>query len=224
MQTHHAVVFPISLGMVKVFLIKGSHSVLVDTGTPGQTQKILEAISGHGVNPKQLALIVITHAHSDHIGSLAELKAQTGAKVAVHQAEADVLTGKTKQELVPASLFARLFHSFAAKQQAAPCTPDIVLTDELRLDQFGVEGKIVPTPGHTSGSVSVLMDHGEAMVGDLFMGGFVRSQTPHFPFFASDLSQVRTSLMTVLATNPRILHTAHGGPFDPDTVRRRLLL
>jgi hydroxyacylglutathione hydrolase len=45
--------------------------------------------------------------------------------------------------------------------------PEILVDEEMDLLEFGVNGRIVHTPGHTSGSISLLLDSGEAFVGDL---------------------------------------------------------
>jgi hydroxyacylglutathione hydrolase len=225
MKNLHAVVFPISLGMVKVFLIKGARSILVDTGIPGKAQAILEGMAGHGVTPDKLDLIVLTHAHPDHIGSLAALKEYTTAKIVVHRAEADVLAGRAQPELRPNSLFGRVFTLVAKEKPLQPgIAPDILIDQEFDLNPFGIQGKILHTPGHTSGSLSIVLDHGEIVVGDLVMGGMIRPLTPHYPMFATDVTKVRHSLNMLLAAYPRIIHASHGGPFDPDTIRRRLRL
>jgi glyoxylase-like metal-dependent hydrolase (beta-lactamase superfamily II) len=43
----------------------------------------------------------------------------------------------------------------------------------LGLSAFGIEGTVIPTPGHTEGSISVILPRGEAIAGDLLMGGFL---------------------------------------------------
>ncbi|MCY0941425.1 MBL fold metallo-hydrolase [Streptomyces antarcticus] len=72
---------------VNAYLLLGRRPVLVDAGTPGSGQRIHERIAGHGVDPSDLALIVITHGHIDHFGSAAELHRLTGAPVAGHVAD-----------------------------------------------------------------------------------------------------------------------------------------
>ena len=44
--------------------------------------------------------------------------------------------------------------------------PDIIIEDEFDLSGFGVKGKVIPTPGHTDGSVSIFLDSGKCICGD----------------------------------------------------------
>jgi glyoxylase-like metal-dependent hydrolase (beta-lactamase superfamily II) len=81
---------PLRLGFVKVFLIRGTGKhVLVDSGTAGSSTKVIALLERVGVSPRDIGLIVVTHAHPDHTGSLADIAEATGAKVAVHRLEAE---------------------------------------------------------------------------------------------------------------------------------------
>ena len=68
--------------------------LLVDTGLPGSAKRILGFIEGLGRQPRDLRDIVLTHCDIDHVGSVAELKARTGARVAIHELDAEVLSGE----------------------------------------------------------------------------------------------------------------------------------
>ncbi|MBU0515545.1 MAG: MBL fold metallo-hydrolase [Proteobacteria bacterium] len=84
-------VLTLSLGTTKAFALKGDRVVLVDAGNPGDEGRILKRLGAAGIEPDQLSLILITHGHVDHFGAAAALKEATGAPVAVHPADADVL-------------------------------------------------------------------------------------------------------------------------------------
>jgi len=74
---------------------------------------------------------------------------------------------------------------------------------------------VVHTPGHTPGSVSVLLDSGEAIVGDLVMGqmmGMLHKPGP--PIVAWDLERNRESVCKLQALSPRVVYVGHGGPFE----------
>ena len=105
------------------------------------------------------------------------------------------------QATKPTCLTARLLHWFVDDRFPA-VRPDILLPDEMALQAFGVDGKVVFTPGHTAGSISVLLSTGEAIVGDLLMGGWLggmfRSGQPGYPYYADDLGQIRTSVKRLL--------------------------
>lgn len=210
---------PISLGMVKVFLLKGERSILVDTGNPGSERKILDALAAHGVAPQEISLVLITHSHLDHFGSLPALKNIINAPVAIQADDAAALRDGVNQELHPTSLLGEIFLKIIPQSKKFPgVEPDIIIEQKLDLDEFGVQGTAVSTPGHTSGSTSIFLESGEVLIGDLIMGGIFRPKTPHYPWFASDVNQVKHSLRTILQRQPTIVHTSHGGPFSPDTL------
>ena len=212
---------PIPLGMVKAFLIQGDQAILVDTGArPGDADRILAAMAERGLEPKDLALIVITHAHSDHCGALSVLHHRTGAQVTIQEAGAEVLRLGISAEIRPNSPLGRLFGLLARNGPSYEGTdPDTVFGEELDLYPFGLRGRVLHTPGHTPCSASVLLPGGDALVGDLVMG-LPRPRVPKLPHFATNPSQVRESIEELLGLGIQTFYTAHGGPFKAETVRR----
>jgi glyoxylase-like metal-dependent hydrolase (beta-lactamase superfamily II) len=100
---------------------------------------------------------------------------------------------------------------------------DIVLGDEeLSLAKYGIPGKIIHTPGHSMGSVSVLLETGDAFVGDLAMNGFPLRLSPGLPIFADDLRKVKESLKLLLDMGARTIYPAHGKPFSVEILRNIL--
>ena len=214
-------VIPISLGAVNAFLLKGERSVLVDTGYPRNAAKILNGLSANGVNPEDVSLIIITHSHHDHSGSVLELRERTGAKVAVHRLDAEALRLGVDTDLRPYGIkgrFARMFSS--EKRKAEGIEADIIIEDEMNLEEFGIKGKVISTPGHTSGSISIILDSGEAIVSDLIMGKFVIRGSPAYPFYASDISELRKSIRKIMVLGPKKVYASHGGPFYPEDILR----
>lgn len=215
-------IISISLGMVKVFLIKGEQPILIDAGNPGSGKKILKKIEEHGIAPEEIKLIIMTHAHSDHFGGLHFLTETLDAKVAIHQQEAENLTNGDDTEVKPVGIKGHLAKMLIPNiPNLKGVSPDIVIQEEMSLEAFGVNGKVIHTPGHTPGSVSVILDSGEAIVGDLIMGGFIRSDTPDFAIFAFDTDQIKESVKKVLSYEPKTVYVSHGGPFSAKEVAEK---
>ncbi len=213
-------VIPIPLGLVNAFLIQGEQPILVDAGLPGQEQKILNALSTHGIPPQDLSLIVITHGHTDHFGSLAALKQHCSARVAIHRADADALRQGRNTELFPAGPLGHFFRLFASERTTLPgVEPDILIEEGLDLlQEFGVNGKVLSTPGHTSGSVSIWLNTNEVIIGDMIFGGFLRRKRPNYPWFIANMAQLRASIQRILSQQPTTMYASHGGPFDPKII------
>ncbi len=89
-------------------------------------------------------------------------------------------------------ILARLFAYLPFLSQAA----DLDAADGMRLDDFGIAGSVLHTPGHTPDSISVILDSGDAVIGDVMMGGYaggaIRPTTPNFHYFADDLAAAMT--------------------------------
>jgi hydroxyacylglutathione hydrolase len=101
---------------------------------------------------------------------------------------------------------------------------DFPATDGQRLNDFGVSATLLHTPGHTRGSISIVMDDGDAIVGDVLMGGYIggafRPGKPNFHYFAEDPALAMRSLDRVLAVTRGKLHVGHGGPLAHADVTR----
>lgn len=213
-------VLHISLGMVNSYLLKGNKCVLVDAGYPGCAEKILSFMEKHNINPTDLSLILITHGHSDHFGSIDKLKDITGAKVAIHKLDADSIRCGKNPPLHARDLKGKLFAN-AIKADVPGFQgfePDILIDSELSLTEFGVDAKVIHTPGHTNGSISVAVSSGELIIGDLISGSFIRKNKPEYSSYSDDFQQMKNSMWAVMQLSPRILYVGHGGPFLPDQI------
>ena len=92
--------------------------------------------------------------------------------------------------------------------------------DELSLADYGIAGRIVYTPGHTAGSISVLLDSGEAIVGDMAMNSLPMRLSPGLAVFADNLPQLIASWRMLLSRDVQTIYPSHGGPFSPEVMRR----
>lgn len=210
--------------MVNAFVIHGERAVIVDTGLPGYEGSILDFMDRFGVPVSDVSLILITHGHHDHYGSVAALKAKTGAPVAIHREDAEALRTGINPKLVPIGLKGRIMAAMAGLMkvpQIKGMEPDILIDGQTDLAPYGLAGKIVPTPGHTRGSISVMLDGGCALVGDLIFGGFIRKRSPGFPYFGYDRQEIYKSIQKILDLDPKIIYAGHGGHFTVPSVQRK---
>jgi len=219
-----AEIIQIQLSISNTYLVKGRRSILVDTGSPNEADKILAAVTHAGVDIKDLSLILHSHGHIDHAGSSAELKRRLGIPTAIHKADAFMLRTGGNGIVKPRNLEARLVKALVVKSYEG-FEPDIVLEEDMTLTDFGVDGKVILTPGHTAGSLSIIFENSEAIIGDVMMGGYLGGSIfgalPNYHYFADDLNQIRSSIKTIIDLKPLKLYVGHGGPLAPQAVVER---
>lgn len=92
-------------------VIYGKELFVIDTGTSGNANKILDYVKKIGYQPSDISTIILTHYHMDHAGSAKDLKDLTNAKVAASVEDADFVAGK-KPYPKPKSLLLRAASSF----------------------------------------------------------------------------------------------------------------
>jgi glyoxylase-like metal-dependent hydrolase (beta-lactamase superfamily II) len=221
-QLKSSQIIPVKLGMVNAYIVKQDGVVLIDTGTPGSEGVILRTLMAAGIEQQEVRLILVTHGHGDHAGSASRLQEMTGAPVAVHENDAGMLRTGTQGRLIPTGLIGRIAPIFLGsvnKTTFPAVNPAIVIKGPMDLAPYGVVGTVIPTPGHTLGSVSVVLGNGDVFSGDLIFPQ-IPSGKPGLPFWADNPADVCRSVRTLLAENPKIFHIGHGGPFPAELVRQ----
>lgn len=137
--------------------------LIVDPG--GGAEAILDEVNKLGLKIK---LIVITHSHPDHLMALAPVKKALGAPFAIHQAEADSLSG---------GMMAMHSRAFGGSEDAPP-QPEVLLKEGDVIEVGELRFTVLHTPGHSPGGICL---YGEGVVfsGDtLFAGSIGRTDFP----------------------------------------------
>ncbi|GAB4516588.1 MAG: MBL fold metallo-hydrolase [Anaerolineae bacterium] len=219
-------IIKIKLPLSNAYLIKGDQPVLVDTGSPGDIKRLEKALAREGLAFSDLAVILHTHAHGDHAGSTHEIAHTYNIATALHPADNMMArTGRTNP--TPTRLAASIMKPFVNKP-FMPFSPEIALYDGFSLAEYGIPARVIHTPGHTPGSVSVLFQNGQAIVGDVMMGGhmggFFQPTRPRYHYFAEDLNAVHQSIHRLLALNVEEFYVGHGGPLMRKDVLARFSL
>lgn len=217
----------IKLGFDQCYLIGDNDLIMIDAGESNKKKDFLKKLAGLGIKPEQIKLIIITHGHWDHIGSAKDIKELTGAKIAMHENEKEWLE-KSMIILPPGvtlwgKIFFKIMSLFKPLIKVPSTKVDIILgNNSVLLNEYGIDGSIEYTPGHSSGSVSVLLETGEAFVGDLLMNRIPLRMTPGLPIFAEDLSELKQSLELLLEKGVRKIYPAHGKLFNADIIHKEL--
>lgn len=220
-------IHPIALGYDRCYVIQDEGVIMIDGGIPYKANDFVKGIERISIKPEDIQVIVITHGHPDHIGSAKEIKEITGAKIVMHRLEKDCLE-KSLVRMPPGvtawgRILLKMRAMFVPEVHIHTTDVDIILGDEgLSLAEYGIPGRVIYTPGHTMGSVSVLLKTGDAFVGDLAMNQFPLRLSPGLPIFAEDLQRVKESWKLLLDEGAETIYPAHGPPFSADIIRKAL--
>lgn len=197
---------------VKVFLIQSLRGyTLIDTGIPFHTRQINRALQTLDIELGDIQTIILTHGHLDHIGCLAYLKSRSGAAVICHRTVGSILEGGGYEKAVPRVFGWKLLNPIVSAllgKGLTPVHPDQILDESLDLGEFGLNGRVLHTPGHSPGSCSIILDCGVCFIGDL-----LRERSPAFfdtGLFYHDRDQILTSLRKVAALGPETIYLSHG--------------
>lgn len=182
--------------------------------------------------PSAIELIVVTHGHIDHIGSLKDIKEYTGGKVATHRLDKKcVERGEWVDSHKPKGVgrWGRMLGKIGIPlitwlyPRTPPTEVDIAIgNDGFSLADYGIAGRVIHTPGHSMGSVSVVLNSGEAFVGDLAMNKFPLRRSPGLPILADDIEKVKESWQRLLRLNVKTVYPGHGLPFPIEIIKKAL--
>ncbi len=217
----------VPLGIDNCYLLQGERSVFIDGGAPGQSGAFIKRLAELDVDPSKITIIILTHAHWDHIGSVRALVELTGAGLAVHARERAIVEQGLKSMPPGATFWGTIFGAVLRAMVPFIKIPSAhvdteIGDDGLSLKPYGVDGKVFHTPGHSPGSVSIVLDTGEAFVGDLAMNGLPLTRRPNLPVFAEDIEVVKKSWRKLMGLGIKTVFPAHGRPF-PASVMENLL-
>lgn len=153
-------VIELKYGNTRTYIVKGNQgALLIDTDWAGTVHNFFKALKQSGESIKTLNYLVITHFHPDHMGIAANLN-ELGIRLIVLEEQRDFLhTSDYFFEKEKNSSFIPLdIHSAIL----LPCSES-----RSFLAQIGIQGEIIYTPGHSDDSISIILDNGIAIVGDL---------------------------------------------------------
>ncbi|HJN17566.1 MAG TPA: MBL fold metallo-hydrolase [Armatimonadota bacterium] len=213
----------LDLPICNCHLIRGEGGyLLVDGGAWFHWPWFIGALRKHSIEPADIRWAVATHCHLDHVGVFARLKELSPeCQIYAHAAEADWL--REGRVVIPPTTWvtghALAWLGWRTKWLLAfrAVTPDIRLHDEARLPAGAPPGRIVPTPGHSSGSISVVLDSGHAFVGDLMAN---RRLTGYgIPIFHDSPPLMFEQWRMLLDAGVHTFHPGHGDAISADLLR-----
>ncbi len=220
-------VFPIPMQLDTIYALKGEGVILIDAGDPGKMKNFLHGLQKACITPQEIQLIVLTHGHWDHVGSAKEIQELSGAKTLLHKNDIGKWVGSPPPEPPGFHPWARfiinVLNIVTSKTSVTNFELNITVDDEdFSLRDFGIPGTIIYTPGHSSGSISVLLENGKAFVGDLATSKFPMRIGPGLPIFGDDLQTIKNSWRKLLALGAKVVYPAHGKPFPAEYMKKAI--
>jgi glyoxylase-like metal-dependent hydrolase (beta-lactamase superfamily II) len=169
------------------FLVVEDELTLIDAGLRGSGPALRRYLDGIGRSPREIARIVCTHGHPDHIGGVREIAAMSGAEVLMHPADGERLRMDVRQALRHLRPWAFVAALTRGPEDAKPLVDGAVLP--------GLGGlEVVHTPGHTPGSVCLYAPaHRLLIVGDVLQVIRGRVSLPSY-VFTEDMALARRSI------------------------------
>ena len=215
------IVQPVKVGYANIYFIKTQDGyILVDAGMIGSENALDEVFSRLNIEPASVSLIITTHGHLDHVGSLAYAKKITGAKLLCHQSLVKYLLDGEVEPAKPRNTIGRILN-YLSGAKVDQVTPDIPIKEVFDLEAYGIAGKIIPTPGHSKASITIILDNGEAIVGDM-----IRDEGKGkigLGMFYEDEQLLIKSLEKVASFQPRIIYLSHGNRIDFKTFQDAMI-
>jgi glyoxylase-like metal-dependent hydrolase (beta-lactamase superfamily II) len=214
---------------VNCYLIEdGDQLTLVDAAMPGFRPQLDEYLKSRGRTVRDIAAVILTHAHADHVGMAESVRTDAGAPVYVHEADAEMArTGKAHPRdgsMIPYLRYPAVYRFLAAGARVGGMkTTKIGELTTFTDGDLDVPGRprILATPGHSPGHVAFhLPDRGVLIAGDALCtyhpltGRHGAQLMPKA--FAHDASQALESLSALEPIQAGTTLFGHGDPWTND--------
>jgi len=205
----------LKLGVVNSFLLDTEDGLLlIDTGYPNNADKLFMAVRETGHDPAHIRHLLLTHCHTDHAGSAAEVQRRTGARTYAHATDATLMRqgiGERPHTTVSPGLIPALVYQFFIKNGATSYQP-VAIDQPLQHGELlplvgGIE--IIHTPGHSAGHIALLLgQEGVLVAADLCAHVLGLG----FSTVNEDLAEARQSILRVADYPFEQAVFGHGNP------------
>lgn len=198
MEKSSIIFFERKFPSANMILIKDQHPILIDTGFGSDAKETEQLIKDAGVSPENLHLIVNTHYHSDHVGGNFHLQQNYGVPIAAHKWEASLINSRDTEACSSEWL----------DQPVEPYRVDRILTDNEEIHTGSRTFKVLHTPGHTLGHISLYEPEEEILIsGDLFH----KSDIGWLNIFREGVSSIQRSIESLERLSTLRIRRAYSG-------------
>lgn len=215
-------------GMSNGFLVVDRAVIAVDSGAELGAEHFTAVLEQNGIAPHDIKLLVVSHAHVDHFVNMDEMRKLTGAPILVHKDGAAVLREAQLPQCFARNAAGERVEAFRVKMTALhgervpylpPMEPDLLMEDDFDLSPYGVDGKIIFTPGHSYTCTSVVLADGQAITGDIIVDDEFTDGVPTIAYYGCHPDRQKAnallfpSCQRLLDAGVQTLYSGYGGPF-----------
>lgn len=198
----------LKFGYANCYLLSGeSGSILIDTCNYKDGPGIMKRIED-----KNVRLILLTHGHFDHVSSAQYLAKRLNVPIAMSEKDMNLLGNGKASVLHGTTALGKVFAFFSQpvlkKATYSIFKPDVLLADGQDLSEYGVKASVVALPGHTKGSVGVLTQEGEIIVGDAMFN----MMRPTGSRIFEDKETMEKSVEKIRNSGVKTIYVGHGKP------------
>jgi glyoxylase-like metal-dependent hydrolase (beta-lactamase superfamily II) len=229
----------IVIELKRCFFIRcASGFLMIDTNMPNTYDRFLSKLKRIGIDLNDIKYLLLTHHHDDHVGFASHILRDTNARLIVHECALPFLhKGQAQNPFIkkgmvrgrflnPWTRYTMAFLSMFVQREWSYLPVEVSDRDFIikgdnpsLLQQIGIKGVILYTPGHTSDSISVVLSDGTAFVGDTAMN-FMRFFGTHYrPIYAEDYNEVFESWRKLIDNGAKVIYSNHGAPFSVEKLK-----
>jgi hydroxyacylglutathione hydrolase len=227
----------IDLNGVNCYLLENNQKfILVDTGGHmfmdksynNRRSELVGELEKNGVNDSNLEMIILTHGDNDHVCNARYIRDKFNSKIAMHLSDVYMVETSDPSCYKINSKYQSLFLNIIFKlmdkkiellmekiyKEFETFQPDILLEDQQTLEQYGFNGCIYHSPGHTAGSICILDKEGNLIAGDLFSN----NKKPSLAINAENFDLMKESARNILRNKVLKIYVGHGEPFEANNI------
>ena len=185
---------PIKYGNTNTYLIHGTTgNLLVDTDMAGTLQGVYRAIKAQGIQVSDITYILATHYHPDHMGLVSELM-DLGVELVVMDTQLDYVHYSDE-------IYARMPQLGVKPIDESSARIVSVADSRAFLKELGIDGEIISTPSHSADSITLILDEGIAITGDLEPQSYIDAY--------ADNEALKADWKKILSFHPHCICHAH---------------
>lgn len=197
-----------------IYVIRGvDGDILIDTGFIGIKKELKKYLDNFNIK-----LVILTHAHVDHIWNTAYLKELYNCEVAMGANDL-INLDNTNIKPIPSkkrhNLWTKLMNFGMRIFKQSEFKVDIKLKNNQTINKYGIDLKIISLPGHTNGSIGILYKNylfaGDALV--------YRSKYPEIAYQNQNNDKAKKSYNKILKINPKIIFIGHDKEIPIDKLK-----